>query len=465
MKHSALFAAAVIVPLNVAAPAAEAQDARKPGIDLTIYTNGLALIDETRTLRPSGSARIRLDDVGPRMVTDSLIFTPDGDVSVREISLDSDVLSQQALLKRALGKAVRVARTNPATGVETIEEAVVLSVENGLVLKIGDRIETSVPGRLIFDEVPSDLSAAPALSVRLDKPLSKDTPARLAYLSDGLSWDATYTVVLTPKLTKLDLDGWARITNNAGVDLGPAQLSLVAGSVNRERMPMQGKILMRAEAMSVAADGAAPPAPTELSAFHMYRMPDVVTLKDRETKRLSLLSASDVAAKRVLEFRTGAPVYGVMRGIAAPVHAVQRVTLVNDAASGLGQPLPAGIVRAYVPDESGALRFVGEDRIGNVPIGEDVGLDLGSAFDVTMTRKQTGFRQLGDRTVEVDFTLALKNGGTGAADVKVVEDIAGDWEILKQSEQHARDGLSAVWNVSVPAKKTVDLVYSVRVRR
>ena len=464
MKLPAAAAAAASLALFAASPGANAQQAADSAMNLTVYTNGLALVDEVRTLAPSGSDRLRIDGIGPQAIADSLIFATAEDVTVREIALDSDILSERALLKRSLGKTIKVARINPATGAEIIEDATVLSITDGIVLKIGDRIETTVPGRLIFDNVPADLSAQPALSVRMAAPLTQETPARLAYLTDGLSWDAVYTIVLTPALTTANLDGWARITNQAGIDLGPAQLSLVAGSVNRERAPMQGKILMRAEAMAADA-GSSAPTRDELAAFHLYRMPDVVTLADRETKQLSLMSAEGAVTQRVLEFRSSAPVYGSMRGVAQPVHAMQKVSFVNDVASGLGMPLPAGLVRAYVPDADGALRFVGEDRINNVPVGEDAALDLGRAFDITMTRQQTSFRSLGDRASEAGFTLKLKNGGTAPARVSVIEDIAGDWEMLQASLPHERDGLSAKWVVKVPAKGAVDLVYSVRVRR
>ncbi len=464
MKLSAVAATATSIALLAAAPGAKAQEAAESAMNLTVYTNGLALVDEVRSLAPTGTDRLRIDGIGPQAIADSLIFATAKDAAVREIALDSDILSERVLLKRALGKTIKVARMNPATGAEIIEEATVLSISDGIVLKIGDRIETTVPGRLIFDGVPADLSANPALSVRMAAPLTQETTARLAYLTDGLSWDAVYTIVLSPALTAANLDGWARITNQAGIDFGPAQLSLVAGSVNRERPPMQGKILMRAEAMASDA-GASAPMRDELAAFHLYRMPDVVTLADRETKQLSLMSAEGAVTRRVLEFRSSAPVYGPMRGAAQPVHAMQKVAFVNDAASGLGMPLPAGLVRAYVPDADGALRFVGEDRINNVPIGEDTALDLGRAFDITMTRQQTSFRSLGDRASEATFTLKLKNGGTSSARVSIVEDIAGDWEMLQASLPHKRDGLSAKWAVEIPAKGAVDLVYSVRVRR
>ena len=120
--------------------------------------------------------------------------------------------------------------------------------------------------------------------------------------------------------------------------------------------------------------------------------------------------------------RYAVPVLDVdVRGTRVPEAVRQKVIFVNDAASHLGVPLPAGLMRAYVRDAEGALRFIGEDRIGNAPVGNEVALDLGRAFDVTVERQQTAFRQLGDRTTETAFTLKIRNGGLAPATVRVIE--------------------------------------------
>ncbi|MBO6519102.1 MAG: DUF4139 domain-containing protein [Rhodospirillales bacterium] len=462
--RAAKMTALVVSGILFAAPAM-AQNAPDTALRLTIYANGLSLVDEARMLSGSEGTTVRLDNVGPNMIADSVRVELDGEVGVREIALDSDILTQRTLLERALGRTVKLVRTNPATGAETVEDAEVLSVAQGLVLKVGDRIETEPPGRIVFDTVPDDLHATPTLSLTLSKPLSAPTGARLAYLTNGLSWNAVYTAVLDPAHNNLDLSVWAKVQNNSGIDYTGALVSLVAGDVAREAMPPRGKILMRAEAAMASDSAGVNPSRSELSAFHMYKMPEPVTLKDKESRQLRLLSADGVVARRVLEFRSGAPVFGAVRGAGDAQAVRQRIMIINDVASHLGVPLPAGLVRAYVRDDEGALRFIGEDSIDNTPLSQEVALDLGDAFDVTVERTQTDFRRVGDRVTEAAFSLTVRNGGTEAATVKVVEDIPGDWEILAESLTHTRDGIAAEWQVPVPAGGAVDLTYRVRVRR
>jgi hypothetical protein len=49
---------------------------------------------------------------------------------------------------------------------------------------------------------------------------------------------------------------------------------------------------------------------------------------------------------------------------------------------GLGDALPAGIVRVYMKDMRGNAQFVGESGIGHTPMGSDLALRTGEAFDV-----------------------------------------------------------------------------------
>jgi hypothetical protein len=61
---------------------------------LTIYANGLALVDAVRKLDAKGQKTVRLDRVGPMMITDSVRLTLNNGPALHEIALDSDVLNR-----------------------------------------------------------------------------------------------------------------------------------------------------------------------------------------------------------------------------------------------------------------------------------------------------------------------------------------------------------------------------------
>lgn len=462
------FTAFILVSiLSIPSSPVLAEDAAKPRQMLTIYTNGLALVDEVRTLQPGVATTVRLRDVSPMMIPDSVQIGLGNDTVVREMAFDSDILTHQTLLRRALGKQVKLVRTNPATGLETSEMATVLSVSGGLILDVGGRIETNPPGRIVFDEVPDDLHSTPTLSLELSEPVSKPTSASLTYLSNGMSWDGVYTMVLNQAHTSAELDGWAKVNNSTGMDFNDVQVSLVAGDVRRVMAPVRGKMMMRAEStmMSAATADAPEPVAQELSAFHIYDIAGKATLRDKESRQLRLLSGTEIKISRVLEFQNSAVVFGPVRHNADAQAARQRVRFTNSDKNGLGKPLPAGLVRAYMRDGDGSLRFVGEDRIGNAPNGEELSLDLGRAFDVKMSRKQTEFKRIGDRSSEAAFDLEIRNGGKREAVVVVVENIPGDWKLMSSNVPHDREGISARWRIKVPAGGAETLSYRVFVRR
>src|SRR3546814_10416138 len=95
-------------------------------------------------------------------------------------------------------------------------EAELLSAANGVVLRIGDRIETTVPGRIVFDSVPAGLAARPVLSAVVVSETAGDAVLDLGYLTGGLDWRADY--VGRHDGDALELRGLATITNTSGAE-------------------------------------------------------------------------------------------------------------------------------------------------------------------------------------------------------------------------------------------------------
>ena len=108
------------------------------------------------------SAQIRPETALLRSLSDA-----DGFFLIEQ-NFDFDLLTPQKLLEKYVGKEVYIVKVHPTTGEETTHAAVVLSVANGVVLRVGDRIETGVPGRLVFPDVPDNLRDRPTLVVQLN---------------------------------------------------------------------------------------------------------------------------------------------------------------------------------------------------------------------------------------------------------------------------------------------------------
>ncbi|MBL8645129.1 MAG: DUF4139 domain-containing protein, partial [Rhodospirillaceae bacterium] len=260
-------------------------EARK-GLELTIYESDLALVKDQRDVKLARpEATLAFADVSAQLRPDTVLFrTLSGEpIKVTEQTFDFDVISESALLRRALGKEVSVYTTNPSTGRDTIERAKVLGVDQGVVLEIGGKIHTQVPGRIVFDSLPAGLRATPTLLITARGPVGKDINAELSYLTGGLSWQTTYVADFDADAKRLDLTAWATITNSTGGDFKDAKVKLISGQLNRAPQP---EIMMKA-ARATAAPAAAP-APRfamaddvqeqSISGYHQYDITTPVSL-------------------------------------------------------------------------------------------------------------------------------------------------------------------------------------------
>lgn len=433
------------------------------GLSVTIYNQDLALVKDRRDVAlDAGANRLAFIDVSAQIRPETaLLNTASGRLDVLEQNFDFDLLTPEKLLEKSVGGTVRVITTNPETGEEAIEEATVLSVAGGVVLRIGDRIETAPRGRIVFAEVPANLRARPTLVISTDSDAAGTKPVELAYLTGGLSWRADYVAALSADESTIDLNGLVTLTNTSGTTYRDARLQLVAGDVNRVREEIRYRASDMAETMAAPA-----PAMTEqgLFEYHLYTLERPTTIADNQTKQVALLSGTAIPVTKEYRLVNIANAYDYIQAEAPRANATVRVGFDNSEAAHLGLPLPTGTVRVYKNDSDGQALFVGEDSIQHTPKGETVKLTLGQAFDVTARPKQTDFIRLSDRSFEAAYEIEIKNAKTEPVTVTVAETIPGEWKMLEESVAHTRlSAYQAEWQVDVPAEGTSTLTYRVRI--
>lgn len=437
-------------------------------VAVTIYNENLALIKDTRKLTlAAGSNRLALRDVSAAIRPETALLrslSRSGAFSVLEQNFDFDLLTPAKLLEKYVGRSVRIIKTNPKSGVETIENALVLSANNGVVLKIGDRIETGLPGRIVYDAVPSNLRDRPTLVTELDNRLAGAQTVELSYLTGGLSWRADYVAELNADDTALDLNGWVTLTNRSGTTYPNARLQLVAGDINRVQREFQLAAKARTAPESAAVSKMAEEA---LFEYHLYTLSRPTTIADNQTKQVALLNAAGVPVKKELLLQGNDYYYWSSYGdIGQKMKIAVYVQFENRQAARLGAPLPKGVVRVYKKDRAGNAQFVGEDRIDHIPKNETVRLHLGDAFDVTADKKQTDFRRIATSVYESAYEITLKNAKREAVTVVVREPVPGEWRILEQSHPHRKVAAgTAEWRITVPPEGYTKLSYRILVRR
>jgi hypothetical protein len=442
-------------------------------VAITIYNENLALVkDVRRATLEAGPNRLALREVSGRMRPETAqlrSLSQPGALTLLEQNFDFDLLTPAKLLEKYVGRTVRVVKTHPTTGAESVETATVLAANNGVVLRIGDRIETGVPGRIVYDGVPANLRDRPTLVTELLSARAGAQTLELSYLSGGLSWKADYVAELNGADSALDLNGWVTLTNTSGTAYPNAKLQLVAGDVNRVRDELR-----QAAGMARLAKAEAPASSMQqesLFEYHLYTLQRPTTIADNQTKQVVLLSAGGVPVVKELVLQGSDYYYrSSVGGIGQKMKVGVFVQFENRDSSRLGLPMPKGVVRVYKKDSSGNAQFVGEDAIDHTPKNENVRLKLGEAFDVTADKKQTDFRRReptnqASYVFESGYEIVLRNAKKEPVTVVVREPVPGDWRMLEESARHAKVAAgTAEWRVPVPPEGSTTLRYRVLVR-
>jgi hypothetical protein len=383
-KPLILTAALIASPVAAQSLPAEATGRTAQGaVSVTIYNDNLALVQDERRLNlPSGRTRQEFPDVSGQIRPETVTISGDG-IEVVEQNFDFDLLSPQALMEKAVGETITLVRINPATGAETTERATVLAANGGVVLRIGNRIEVlrddRLPARVIFDKVPENLRARPTLSVTMESNRGGTRPITLSYLTPGLAWKADYVALFDERAGKIDVQGWVTLSNQTGTTFTDASTLLVAGQVQQANRgynqymppppPPPPGTMRRPGTESANRE--------RLGDFYLYPLPERTTIANAQTKQVSFLDVVGAPGRRAYEFRVG---WMQTAEEAQSADTVLKFSTARD--QGLGDALPAGTVRVYQRDARGNAQFVGENLIGHTPMGSDIGLKTGEAFDV-----------------------------------------------------------------------------------
>lgn len=468
--QSTIIATLLTAALNAgAADPPVSSQADQQSVALTIYNANLGLVKDRRFVAiPAGSSELRFMDVAAQIIPASVqIATREGsDLRILEQNYEYDLLNPQKLMDKYVGKEVRLYQKNLLSEREEEVTATLLANNGQPVYRIGGDITYGHPGRVIFPEVPADLIAKPTLVWLLE---GKEAGRRLVeatYLTGGISWRADFILTIGRDNRLADLDGWVTIDNRSGATYRDARLKLVAGTVNRaadEQPPGRMYKTMMAEA--------AAPAPQfreeGFFEYHLYTLQRPSTIKENQTKQISLLTAGGVPLRRDLVIRSDQAWYRGPQG--AEEGQKQKVGVYvefdNRQSHQLGMPLPKGIVRVYQQDSDGSLQFIGEDAIGHTPKDEKVRIKVGEAFDVSATRRQTDWKKLASDTYEAGWEVIIRNHKDEDVTVKVLEPMSGDWKVVDSTfATSKRDAQTAEFNVPVKKDGEAKLTYRVRVR-
>ena len=456
---------------------------------------GLAVVKECRTIALAGGvAECRFSDVAAMLdatTTRLLDQTDPAGTAVLEQNFLFDLVNAEALLKRFIDRPVEltdakgrrhrgillspgppfILRTRRGA-VETIPYgAEVVPVRRG---GRAAYLETErLPYAVRLPDLPDNFVTRPTLAWKLKTRQAGNHDVVVSYQTGGLAWRCDYTAMLNDDATKLDLSGWVTIANVCGTRFPDARVKLVAGDVHRANPPRLPKHM----AQEFFGGDEEEPQFTEKAFFeyHLYTLQRTTTVENNQTKQIELLNAPGVPVKRVYTY-DGAilhddwwedggsqdETYGTECRTSVRAHA----ELENRKESGLGIPLPGGVVRLYQRDPAdGSPEFVGGDAIRHTPRDERLRLYVGNAFDVVGRRVRTSFDLLpGNKQVRESFEIELRNHKPTPITVYALEHLyrGTNWKVEKSSLAHKQlDDRSIEFAVPVPANGKATVAYTV----
>jgi hypothetical protein len=451
-----------------AAPGPISTPAEQKELRVTIYNNDLGLVKDVRAIKVTrGKVDLKFQGVAARIDPTSVhirsLDHPDG-LAILEQNFEFDLISPAKLMEKYLGRDVELIVEQD--GKEMTVPAKLMGIQGGYVYQIDGKVAINPPGRVVLPAIPEGLISEPTLVWMLDAG-RPDHVVEASYLTGGISWKADYVVVLAKDDKSIDLSGWVTINNTSGATYRDASIKLVAGDVHRAPQD-RGRMARFDMAEEMVVMGSAPQ--FEEKAFfeyHLYTLQRKTTVKDNQTKQISLLDAENASVAKSYVYATPYPFwFSPMSGPDKSIKVGVFLSLENSKKNRLGMPLPKGVVRVYKKDDDDALQFVGEDAIDHTPEDETVRIKLGEAFDVVAERVQTKFNVLeSGHLYESAYKIDIRNHKPEAIVVSVVENIPGDWTITDRSHELTQESSSRVrFDVPVAKKGAAQLTYSVRIK-
>jgi hypothetical protein len=450
-----------------AAPAGRAtvtQENQKE-VAVTIYNGNLGLVKDIRELvLGPGTQEVKFMDVAAQIDPTTVhlkSLTDANGIHILEQNYEYDLLNPQKLLDKFVGKKVKL-----MVGDGNLIDAVLLSNNNGPIYQINGQIHLGHPGRVILPDIPENLIPRPTLVWLLQNRAGRPQRVEVSYLTGGITWKADYVVVLNAKDTGGDLSGWVTIDNKSGAAYTDASLKLVAGDIHRAVTRREMRDALEYAAKAAVAEAPRPFQEESFFEYHLYSLDGRTTIKQNQTKQISLLDVAEIPIQKELRFYGASQYY---RGPLGTPLSNQKVgvflEIANKEQSHLGMPLPKGTVRVYKAAADKSLQFIGEDVIDHTPKDEKVKIKMGEAFDVVGERTQRDWKKIAPGLYETEWDIQIRNHKTEDVQVTLIEPVPGDWEIIKTSHPYEKvEAHTLQYVVTVPKDGKTTVNYRVRMR-
>jgi hypothetical protein len=490
---------AVEVSIYRASPGSRAEIA-----NLAMPAKGLAMISETRTIDlPAGVSTIHFRGVAETIVPQSakLESLPG---KITESNFDYRLIGPGELVANSVGKSVRFIRTDRQTGNVTEQRGTLIAGPEGVLISFDGRVEalgcSGASERIVFDEIPTNLTADPTLSATVNVTQAGKHRVRLSYLATGMDWSADYVARIHPDGRKLDLSGWITLANKQRTSFADAQVHVVAGNVSvmegetvaqtiqplwltsrcwpigsfirnnvqerrlRRVMEYQGlpvasapmAMAMKSEAkMDVMAKQ------TDLGDYKLYTVPATTTVASKQIKQVKMIDQKNVPFERLYTYHVDEYQLANENVTNTPTILLR---LQNKKNAGLGVALPAGTA-AVIEPYAKSLVFAGEQKLKDLPVGLPVEIEIGQAMDIRVRPRAVRHARAGDapskERIDIEVDVANDKPVPIVLELSHSIAVAQDFHVSVESQRHTQKDGMPMWTIKLKPGERVTLSYSV----
>lgn len=397
----------------------------RTGLAVTVYAEGRALVqDRRRVTLPKGACSVAFEDVPEGIEPSSVKFAWDGAgaLQILERSFDFDLISPGRLFERSLESTVLLRSEYGETmvsgrliGAPMMARAdvrsrfwnlpwggpldPVRSEGSTLVVETPSGIQTLPTSEVFPIRRPRSLRSKPTLLQSMISPVQMTRTLDIAYLTEGLTWQANYRATLSSDARSLDLAAFVTVKNQTNSSFPDTQFQFVAGEVNRAALPPFPDTPHNvSEGVTVCVVAMAPIFRAEpLSEFMLWTLDQPVNLAPHQEKQLLLFQAEGIPFQvshrlevwlHELDQQLGKP----RKGTATLMGRFE-----NRKGGPLGRPLPQGEVylsqgqqllsvpRSAVPSANSNQLPGASVVIENTPLGETIEWEVGEDHALATT--------------------------------------------------------------------------------
>jgi hypothetical protein len=203
----------------------------------------------------------------------------------------------------------------------------------------------------------------------------------------------------------------------------------------------------------------------ELGDYQLYRLPWSTDLNARQTKQAVFLDKRRVKIERFYGYRLDAEEFDNDDTAVAPESIL---AFENRKSSGLGEPLPEGMLRLFEPSPSGDL-FAGEAQIDDQAVGTPIEATVAQAidlqFDIVVDRGTEEDRDGEEIADFADVMLSVRNAKRIPVTIELRQSINAempDATIVNSSRRAGRKSGDFAWRFRVDAHSADTLTYRLR---